>query len=201
MSDLAASGGYLIALQSAKILALPQTITGSIGVLGGKFVLKGLYDKIGMKKEILKTSTYADMFTDYKGFTPLEKEKLAQMMTGIYHSFLTKVANHRKMPLEEVKKVAQGRVWAGITAKKLKLVDKLGGLTDAIEDAKKLAKIQADSPFGLKIYPKKKSIFQLLVESFSKQTTTPLMIQLDKLLKYYQMSFPALIIPFQITIK
>lgn len=201
MSDLAASGGYLISLQSSKILAHPQTITGSIGVLGGKFILKDLYDKIGMNKQILKTSTYADMFTDYKGFTAGERKKLLQIMTAIYHSFLEKVANHRKMPLEEVEKVAQGRVWAGSTAKDLKLVDKLGGLMDAITDAKKMAKIPDSESIGITIYPKQKSIIQLLVESLSKPASIPLMMQLKNLVTHYRSSFPALILPFQISIK
>ena len=86
MSDVAASGGYWIALSAQKIFAQPETITGSIGVISGKFVLKGLYDKIGVTKEIVKTSEYAGMYSDYRLFTEGEKQKVLGDMERIYES-------------------------------------------------------------------------------------------------------------------
>ena len=111
MGSVAASGGYMISLSSSKICALPQTITGSIGVYGGKFVLKGLYEKAGIKKEVVKTSTYADMFSDYRKFSEAERIKYMSIMKNIYDFFIEETSKSRKMKTDEVDKVARGRVW------------------------------------------------------------------------------------------
>jgi protease-4 len=134
MADLAASGGYWLSMSTPHVMALPQTITGSIGVIAGKFVLKDLYDKIGIKKEIVKTSKYADMFWDNREFNQDEQDKMKTMMEHMYRLFLEKVSKSRNMNIEEVDKIARGRVWAGTSAFNLKLVDKLGGLDEAINE-------------------------------------------------------------------
>lgn len=205
MSGLAASGGYWISMSSKHIMTLPQTITGSIGVVSGKFILKGLYDKIGFNKEILKTTQYADIYSDYRGFSPEEKEKLLKSMNIIYQSFLEKVSHNRDMKIEEVEKVAQGRVWSGTTAKELKLVDKLGGLNDAIAEAKKLAGIPESEKVGLRIFPAKRTLFDYIFDLAGSRTQTinPLktLENIEAQIALFQKSFPALLAPYKLVIK
>ena len=207
MSDLAASGGYWIAMSSSNVMALPQTITGSIGVIFGKFVVKGLYDKIGINKEIIKTSKYADLFTDYRGFTQDEKVKMIHFMNKIYQSFLEIVSKGRKEKydlydkIEEVDKIARGRVWAGTTASELKLVDKLGGLNDAIEEAKKLAGIPVSENVGIRIYPRKKTLMDFIFELIGTRVKVSEPINtLEAKINRYKNFFPALLLPYKITV-
>lgn len=201
MSDLAASGGYWISLAGSRILALPQTITGSIGVVGGKFVLRGLYDNIGIRKEIIKTSRYADMFSDYKLFTPGEKQKFMSLMRKIYRSFKAIVIANRKLEPEQVEKAARGRVWSGLRAKQLQLIDQHGGLLDAIEQAKKLAKIPETERIGLQIFPKKKSMLEYLMELVGMRSRSFSLVKgIETTLERYRKFFPALLIPYTIRI-
>jgi protease-4 len=209
MSDTAASGGYWLSMSTSHILALPQTITGSIGVIAGKFVLKNLYEKIGIKKEIIKTSKYADMFWDNRHFNQNEQEKMENMMNHMYQLFLEVVSKNRNMKTEEVDKIARGRVWAGNSAYNLKLVDKLGGLDEAIIEAKKLADIPANEKIGIKIYPQKKTLLDMvfdLIGSKVKAQAPAVDLNLDPvdLLKskidMYKKFFPAYIMPYQIVI-
>jgi len=194
MSDVAASGGYWISLASRKILAHPETITASIGVITGKFVLKGLYDKIGVTKEILKTSEYAAMYSDYQPFSEAEKSKVLGDMERIYGVFLDKVARSRRMEKEAVDKVGRGRVWSGRSALRLGLVDGCGGLADAVEEARKLARIPANERFGVRIYPQKKSFLEVLFEMAEIRASSPLDVQAR--LQAYRRYFPAMAMPF-----
>jgi protease-4 len=197
MSDMAASGGYWIALSAQKIFAEPETITASIGVISGKFVLKGLYDKIGINKEILKTSEFAGMYSDYQLFSENEKQKVLADMQRIYDDFLKKVANNRKMTVAEVDKIARGRVWSGKAALKLRLIDKLGGLSDALAEARKLARIPESEKFGVRIYPQKKSFWDLISDLTDVKAENPLDIKAR--LQVYRRFFPAMAMPFTIT--
>ena len=209
MSDLAASGGYWLSMSTPHVVALPQTITGSIGVLSGKFVLKELYDKIGINKEMVKTSPYADIFWDYQEFTPEEENKMMTMMETLYQTFLEVVAKNRKMTTQEVDQVARGRVWSGSSALKLKLVEKLGGLNEALTEAWELARIPADEQFGIKIYPKKRTFFDMLFELMGSKAKTggALEVDTDPLhsletkLNRYKKFFPALMMPYKISIQ
>ncbi len=194
MSDMAASGGYWISLSAHKIFAEPETITGSIGVFSGKFVLKGLYDKIGVNKEIVKTSEFAGMYSDYQAFSENERQKVLGEIQHIYDEFLKKVAANRKMKVADVDKVARGRVWSGRSALKLRLVDGLGGLTDALEEARKLARIPAQERFGVRIYPQKKSFLEMIFEMAAVKAENPLDVRAR--LKAYQRYFPAMAMPF-----
>jgi len=197
MSDMAASGGYWISLSAQKIFAQAQTITGSIGVISGKFVLKGLYDKLGISKEIVKTSEFAGMYSDYQLFSEREKQKVMADMQRIYDDFLKKVANNRKMPVAEVDMLAQGRVWSGLSALKLRLVDNLGGLNDALAEARKLARIPQNETFGVKIYPQKKSFFEMIFELADAKADNPLDVRAR--LQTYRRFFPAMAMPFALT--
>jgi len=194
MSDLAASGGYWISLSAHKIFAEPETITASIGVISGKFVLKGLYDKIGVSKEIVKTSEFAGMYSDYQPFSEGEKRKVLADMQRIYDDFLKKVAANRKMTVADVDKIARGRVWSGRAALKLRLIDSLGGLNDALDEARKLARIPLSERFGVRIYPQKKSFLEMIFEMADVRAQNPLDVQAR--LKPYSRFFPALAMPF-----
>lgn len=203
MSDLAASGGYWIAMSSSKVMALPQTITGSIGVLAGKFILKDLYENIGLNKEVVKTSKYADMFSDYRGFNEEERTKMATMMQSMYKEFLDIVAQSRGMKPEEVDRVAQGRVWAGNTALKLNLVDSLGGLNEAINEAKSLAGMAAEESHGVVVYPRKKSTLDVIMDFLNTKavTTAPeIVMSLKEQVDRYRSFFPAYMMPYRIAV-
>lgn len=202
MSDVAASGGYWISMSASKIYALPTTITGSIGVITGKFVLKGLYDKLGIKKEMIATSKYAGLYSDYREFTPEETEKVMSMMKSIYQSFLEVVSKNRKIKVEDVDKIARGRVWAGSSALQLKLVDQLGGLDDAINEAKKLAKITPTEKIGFNVYPRKQSMFDMIMDLVGSRTETINPVaSVEASLEMYRRFFPALMMPYRLTLQ
>jgi len=170
MSDVAGSGGYYIAMAADTIVAEPGTITGSIGLVSGKFVTKGLNEKLGMNKEIVSRGTNAAMFSDARSFTPAERRKLLEQMWEWYTAFVRKVAEGRGMTEQGVDSVARGRVWTGAQAVDIGLVDVIGGLDRAVEIAKVAAGIPKDSPVTLAIYPKKKvSVFQRLFRRFSSE--------------------------------
>jgi len=141
MADVAASGGYYIAMAANTIIASPTTITGSIGVIGGKINLKGLYNKIGIKKEHVARGKHADMLTDYGPLAPELKEKIKNETETVYRSFVAKAAESRKREEAQIEKAAQGRVWTGEQAEDLGLVDRTGSLIEAIERAKESAGI------------------------------------------------------------
>jgi protease IV len=197
MSDMAASGGYWISMSAQKIFAWPETITASIGVYGGKFILKGLYDKLGIDKEMVKTTEFAGMYSDYKPFSDREKEKVMADMQGIYNNFLKKVADNRKLTVAEVDKIARGRVWSGQAALGLRLVDSFGGLNEAIAEAKKMARIPLAEKTGVRIYPQKKTFWEMLFELADVKAQNPFDIKAR--LEVYKRFFPAMVMPFTIT--
>ncbi len=163
MSDVAGSGGYWIATESDWIIAQPSTLTASIGVIGGKFCLKGFYDKLGITMEVVKRGRFSDMFSDYRELTEEEKEKIRKEIAWIYEEFKKRVINCRKIKLEEVERIGKGRVWTGEQAKNLKLVDQLGGLNEAIKKVKELAKIPEKEEVEIVFYPKRKTIYEKLL--------------------------------------
>ena len=142
MGDVAGSGGYYIAAPAHLIIAEPGTITGSIGVIGGKYSLKGLYDKIGVRKEIIKRGKHADFYTDYGDYPPEERAIVRRHIAEIYDDFIKKVAEARDMTTEEVDRIARGRIWTGKQALENGLVDELGGLNRAISVARKRAGLE-----------------------------------------------------------
>jgi protease-4 len=160
MSDLAASGGYAIAMSANRIVAEPGTITGSIGVVGGKLNLLGLYEKLGLSKDYLTTTENSTMDYPFQNFTPAQRESILKYMRDIYGSFIQGVAEGRHMKVEAVDKIGQGRVWSGERARQLGLVDELGGLDTAIAAAKTLAKIPPREPVSLIYLPPPKSLFE-----------------------------------------
>jgi protease IV len=164
MGDVAASGGYYIAMNSDAIVAEPGTITGSIGVFSGKFNLRGLYDKIGLTKEIVKRGRNSTVFSDYQPWSTEEKARMRALMTSFYADFIQKAATGRQMTVEEIDRVAQGRVWTGAEALEVGLVDRLGGLDVALGIAREKAKIGKDEELDLVVLPERKGFYELLME-------------------------------------
>jgi len=142
MGDVAGSGGYYIAAPADTIVAAPGTITGSIGVISGKYSFKGLYDKIGLHKEILKRGKHADFYNDYGDYPPEEREIIHAQLKEIYEDFISKVAEGRSMTKEAVDQIGKGRIWTGKQAKAIGLVDELGGLNLALSIARKKAGLE-----------------------------------------------------------
>ncbi len=142
MGSVAASGGYYISCNSDKIFALPATVTGSIGVFSLKMVLAGLYDKIGMKTEVIKRGEHADAFSPHRKLTTEEHQILKKAIEDFYAQFVHKVAQGRNKTFEYIDSVGQGRVWTGNQAKALGLIDSLGGFLTAIDYAKAKAKVK-----------------------------------------------------------
>ena len=163
MSDVAASGGYYMAMTGAPIVAYPGTETGSIGVVFGKPNLHGLYDKLGVTKDSVQRGKYAGIDSDYSSLNPDEQKKLQDGIDDSYREFVTKVAQARKRSFDQIEPVAQGRVWLGSQAQPRGLVDQLGGLDAAIAVVKKQAHIPADEKISLVTYPPRRSILDLLV--------------------------------------
>ena len=132
MSDVAASGGYFMAMTGDPIVAYPQTETGSIGVVFGKPNLHGLYDKLGVTKDAVQQGKHADIDSDYTELTPEERQMLRDGIDESYRDFVGKVAEARHRNFGDIEPLAQGRVWLGSQAKTNGLVDELGGLDTAI---------------------------------------------------------------------
>jgi len=170
MSDLAASGGYYIAMAAPDIVAQPGTLTGSIGIYGGKIVTGGTYEKLGMHIEAVSRGRNAELGSPARPFSESERQKLNEELHAFYNQFVEKVAASRKMKPEAVDAIAQGRVWTGRQAKELGLVDRLGGLEAAIALAKERAKIAPSQNVELVIYPPRKTLFDALSESFGANT-------------------------------
>ncbi len=164
MGDVAASGGYYIAMPSDAIVAQPATITGSIGVFSGKFSLRGLYDKLGLRQEIVERGRNASIFSGYRPWTDEERARMRGLMVSFYEEFVTKAAKGRGRSYEEIDRVAQGRVWTGAEALKVGLVDRLGGLETALELAREKAKLAKDAELSLVVLPEKKSVFETILE-------------------------------------
>jgi protease-4 len=145
MGTYAASGGYWISSQADSIVAQPSTLTGSIGVYGGKFAIGDALARFGVDTRQLHVGgDYAQAFGAGDGFTPEQRAKFAGWMDRIYAGFITRVAEGRKLPADRVREIAKGRVWTGEQAKQLGLVDELGGFYHAIDKAKALAKLDGD---------------------------------------------------------
>ena len=167
MSDLAASGGYYIAMPAQVIVAQPSTLTGSIGIFGGKIVTGGVYDKLGARIESTSIGRNAEINSPARPFNPEELKKLQEQLQAFYDQFVEKAADSRHSTPEQIDALAQGRVWTGRQAKQNHLVDELGGLDRAIAIAKQRAKIPAENDVELVIYPPRKSFYELVSDQFS----------------------------------
>lgn len=162
MGDVAGSGGYYIAMGADTIFAEPGTITGSIGVVGGKIALEGLFNKIGITTSVVALGKNSGILSTTSGFTDSERAAMTKLLLDIYKQFTEKAAQGRKMEYAKLEKLARGRIYSGATAVKLGLVDKLGTLEDAVEHAKQLAKLGPEDKVERLILPKPTSPLESL---------------------------------------
>lgn len=175
MSGYGASGGYMIAAPAAKILAEPGTITGSIGVLGGKFNITPAMQKIYANTDAVSRGANVGMFDMWTDFTPAQAKQFQDEIARDYDYFVSLVAAGRHLTAEQVDAVAQGRVWTGEQALKFKLIDSVGGLDEAIAAAKGLARLAPDQPVGIIELPEQPGMLQMLTSSklFGSMTAHP----------------------------
>lgn len=162
MGDVAASGGYYIAMAGSRIIAQEGTFTGSIGVVGGKLNLGEGYKKIGVKKTTISRGEFANLFSETESFSDREREAVERMMRRTYDDFVAKAAKDRKLPTEKLEQLAQGKVWLGARAKQVGLVDDTGGLDRAIQETKKVLGLRQDDKVSLIAYPKEVGLFDFL---------------------------------------
>jgi protease IV len=167
MGDYAASGGYWISSEANWIVAQPSTLTGSIGVYGGKFVLAEALGRFGVDMRNLSVGgDYADAFSPSQDFTPAQRAAFAAQIDRTYEEFIARVAAGRRLPPARVREIARGRVWTGAQAMQIGLVDQLGGLEEAIAKARELARIPAGDSVRFQRYPESQSPFEALSEAF-----------------------------------
>jgi protease-4 len=179
MSDVAASGGYWIAAPANKIVADPNTITGSIGVIIGKFNVSGLYNMLGLGTDSVMTSDNATLFSLQQNFTPAQRAWVEKSLHDTYDQFIKGVAQGRGMTVEAVDKIGKGRVWTGSQAKNLGLVDELGGVDTAIRIAKQLAHIPTGERVNIVRFPEEKSFLEQVFEREREMTSGEAVIEAE----------------------
>lgn len=187
MADVAASGGYYMAMGADTIVAMPTTITGSIGVFGILFNVQGLLNnKLGVNADGVKTGVFSDLGEPSRPMTLAEKAIIQNGVNAIYDTFTTKAAMGRRMPVETLKRYASGRVWSGLDAKERGLVDVLGGFNTAVAIAAKKAGLK-EGDYELKFLPVQKDFVEELMESFNSDAESRIMkSQLGELYPYVQ---------------
>ncbi len=157
MSNLAGSGGYFVAMAADKIVAQPGTITASIGVLGGKLLTSGFWDKVGLSWDEVHNGANALMWTGTHDYSPAEWARFQAWLDRVYADFTSKVADGRHLPKDKVLQIAKGRIWTGEDAKNIGLVDELGGYSEALALAKRIAQIPQGEEVKLEIFPREKN--------------------------------------------
>lgn len=171
MGNLAGSGGYFVAMAADKIVAEPGTITASIGVLGGKMLTSGLWDKVGLTWDEVHGGANATMFTGTHDYTPAEWGRFQAWLDRVYVDFTGKVAAGRNLPKEKVLEIAKGRIWSGQDAKNLGLVDELGGYNTALSLAKKAAGIPDSDEVKIVTYPRPKPLWEAVLDRNSAENS------------------------------
>ena len=164
MGAVAGSGGYFVAMNANKIIAHPSTITGSIGVIGGKFVNRGFFNKLGVTFDHVETDSNATFWSPSMDYSKGQLELINRWLDTIYNDFVSKVATGRNIPLEQIKKLAKGRIYTGAEALKLGLVDTLGGFAEAFATAKGLMGLPVEQLVGIKIFPKERSLWKRIFD-------------------------------------
>jgi len=166
MGSVAASGGYWASMSANHIVASPVTLTGSIGVIGTWFYDKGLNSKLGLTVDSMQRGNHADLMTGVilprRDLSEAEEARYREYILDMYGGFVARVAENRKMDIEKVESLAQGRVYSGIAAFNAGLVDSLGGLDDAVRIARNLAEIPDDIKVAYREYPKPKFFEKML---------------------------------------
>jgi protease-4 len=173
MANYAASGGYFISCDADWIVAQPSTLTGSIGVFGGKMNLAGTYEKLGMTQYEFKKGENADLFSLTRPFSDDGRTVFRKFLQDFYDDFVNKVAGGRHKTYDEVHAIAQGRVWTGNQAKANGLVDEVGGLDVALKKAAELGKL---SDYGVTSLPRQKGFYEVLMEDLEKNSNAKVQI-------------------------
>lgn len=170
MGDLAGSGGYFVAMAADKIVAQPGTITASIGVLGGKALTRGFWEKLGITWDDVHANANATMWSSSYDYTPAEWARFQAWLDRVYADFTGKVAEGRRLPKERVLEIAKGRIWSGEDARNLGLVDELGGFPTALALAKRAARIPDAEEVKLVVFPKPRSTWELWMARLAGET-------------------------------
>jgi len=164
MGDVAGSGGYFVAMAADKIVAQPGTITGSIGVLGGKMLTTRFWEKLGVTWDEVHEGANATFWSGTSDYTPAQWARFQAWLDRVYDDFTSKVAEGRRLPKARVLEIAKGRIWTGEDAKALGLVDELGGLETALKLAKRAAGIPEKEDVRVKLFPPSKSLLEMIRE-------------------------------------
>jgi protease-4 len=154
LGDVAASGGYYLAAAGQTVLAEPVTLTGSIGVVGGKLNLEGLYERVGVARDALDRGARAGLFSETRGFTPDERGAVREEMRAVYDLFLDRVAEGRSLDRDEVARRAEGRIYSGARAREVGLVDAPGGPLEAVEEVRRRAGLDPEARILLEVLPR-----------------------------------------------
>ena len=162
MSGVAGSGGYYISMAARHIISQPSTITGSIGVIFGKFDMAGLYEWLGITIDQVKTSPNADIFSSLTSLTDDQRQRVESWMATIYETFVQKAADGRSQTFQELEPRARGRIYTGVQARDIGLVDELGGLPEAMDQMKQVLGLEEDEDIELVLYPRPKSLWEAL---------------------------------------
>jgi protease-4 len=167
VSDYGASGGYYIAVGADTMITAPGALVGSIGIFAGKFNIQSLYDKLDINNESIRRGQNSGLFSITEPWTKSERAVVERLISDFYEDFLQKVADSRGMDVEDVRKIAEGRVWTGEEAVKLGLFDFTGSFYDAVETAKSMANIDSSESVRLVYYPRSKSLFNQILSNVS----------------------------------
>jgi protease-4 len=181
MGDVAGSGGYFVAMAADKIVAQPGTITGSIGVLGGKMLTSALWEKGGVSWDAVRQGDRAGMFSSGQDFSPEEWQRFQAWLDRVYTDFTGKVAEGRKLPLDKVQEIARGRIWTGADAKRIGLVDELGGVREALALARRAAGLTPDEAIDLAEFPPPRGMFGALFGGEDRSSEPAVRIELRTL--------------------
>ena len=167
MGDVAGSGGYFVAAPADRIVAQPATLTGSIGVAGGKVVIKGLSEKLGVSWDHVAGNRNATFWSAVQDYDPGQQRRLDGLLDAVYDDFVSKVAEGRNLSREQVSAAARGRVWTGADAREQGLVDALGGYAATLGAVREIAGIAPDAAIRLRSFPRRKSTLRLLVDELT----------------------------------
>ncbi|MEM6654833.1 MAG: signal peptide peptidase SppA, partial [Planctomycetota bacterium] len=169
MGDVAASGGYYISMGADRILCEPSGVTGSIGVVSGKFAVSGMYKKLGLTTDLISRGENSGLFSGLRKWSDSERAAMLRMMEDCYDQFTSKAAAGREMPVEQLKKLAGGKVYTGVQAKANGLIDDTGTLADAIAAAKDLAGIDSDEDVKTMVLPEPVKFFEAVFGNVDKE--------------------------------
>jgi protease IV len=164
MGNVAASGGYFVAMAADRIVAQPSTLTGSIGVVGGKMVTRDLWNRFGVTFDGVSVGDNATIWSAQHEYSPEEWQRIQAWLDRVYLDFTAKAAEGRNMTREQLHEVARGRVWTGADARRLGLVDELGGFDTAIRLAREAIGVEPDAPVRLRIYPERRTLLEALMD-------------------------------------